>query len=43
LLPVAAASAVFLLGDLVKVAIAAAAAVAVRRAYPVIEAAPQRA
>jgi biotin transport system substrate-specific component len=41
-LPVAAASAIFLLGDLVKVAIAAAAAVAVRRAYPVIEAAPAR-
>jgi biotin transport system substrate-specific component len=43
LLPVTAASAVFLPGDLVKVAIAAAAAVAVRRAYPVIEAAPPRA
>jgi biotin transport system substrate-specific component len=36
-------NAIFLPGDLVKVAIASAAAVAVRRAYPVIEAAPHRA
>lgn len=40
--PTALASAVFLPGDLVKVVIASVTAVAVRRAYPVIEVAPQR-
>lgn len=39
----AAQNAVFLPGDAIKVLIASAVAVAVRRAYPVIEAAPQRA
>lgn len=43
LLPVALASAVFLIGDAIKVVIAALAAVSVRRAYPVIETAPQKA